>query len=169
MNRSKRYVIVPFCLMAQGIRAQGIARKFSSSIKPVTDLLMKYDVNIIQMRCPELYFDGFIRQPCGKDHYDNFHNRKICQQVAEKEVELMKMLKDHDHEIVAVLGINFSPSCAVDYLSGRPPNRKKGKGIYIEELDKVMRKEKIYNIPFIGISIYRIEETINALKKVLGG
>jgi predicted secreted protein len=155
--------------MAQGIRAQGIARKFSSTIKPIIDLLMEHDINIIQMRCPELYFDGFVRQPCGKDHYDNHHNRNICKQVAEKEVELMKMLIDNNHEIVAVLGINFSPSCAVDYVSGRPPHRKRGKGIYIEELNKVMRKEEISNIPFIGVSIYRLEETIRTLKKVLGG
>ena len=169
MNRSKKYVIVPFCLMAQGIRAQGIARKFSSTIKPIIDLLIEHDINIIQMRCPELYFDGFIRQPCGKNCYDNNRNRIICQEVAGKEVELMKMLRDHDHKILAVLGINFSPSCAVDYVSGRPPHRKRGKGIYIEELNKVMRREGILNIPFIGVSIYRLEETIKALKKILGG
>jgi predicted secreted protein len=68
-----------------------------------------------------------------------------------------------------ILGIEFSPSCAVYNLYGPPPNRvKSGSGIFIEELKKILSKEKI-KIPIIGVSIYSIENTINELNSIIKG
>ena len=167
MLRSKRYVFVPFCLLAQGVRATGIVKRYSSAIAPVVNLLMEENVNIIQMMCPELIFDGFHRKPCGRLKYDTPQNHKICQEVAEKQVQMMEMLINNGHSVEAIVGIEFSPSCAVSRLTGKwPRGQQKGEGIYVEELRKLMDQKGI-KVPFIGIQMYHMSDTLRELSEVL--
>ena len=64
-NRSKKFVFIPFCLIAQAYQAQGIVKyEWKSSIKPIVDLLLNNDVNIIQMPCIGAEFNNsLIREP----------------------------------------------------------------------------------------------------------
>lgn len=167
MIRSKKYVFVPFCLLAQGVRATGIVKHYPAAVVPVIDVLLEKKVNIIQMMCPELIFDGFNRRPCGKQKYDIPENHKICRKIADDSVWLMEMLIKNGHSIKAVLGIDFSPSCAVSRLTGNGYKRlENGQGIYTEELRKIMNFKGI-KIPFVGVWIYQIQETIEVLKQIL--
>jgi len=167
MFRSKRYVFVPFCLLAQGVRATGIVKHYASVVTPVLELLMRENVNIIQMMCPELIFDGFHRKPCGRLKYDTPQNHKVCQEVAEKQVWLMEALIKNDCSIKAVVGIDFSPSCAVSRLTGKWPIRcQRGQGIYIEELRELMNQRGI-KVPFVGVQTYHIEDTLRELSDIL--
>lgn len=169
MNRSNRFVFVPFCTCAQGVRATGIVKKYAATIRPVMDLLIKNDINIVQMPCPELFFDGFHRRPCGKPQYDTPGNRKVCRSVADDVVELVKMFKDNGRKIEAILGIDYSPSCAVNFIAGRPPQRRlTGKGIYIEELQAALHEVQI-KVPFIGIQVYQIDKTLAELRQLIEG
>ena len=49
MNRSKKFVFIPFCLIAQAYQAQGIVKyEWKSSIKPIIQLLLdnqQYEVD----------------------------------------------------------------------------------------------------------------------------
>jgi predicted secreted protein len=167
MNRSRDYVYVPFCMLSQGIRATSIVKVYPAIINPVIELFMQKNINIIQMPCPELIFDGFHRQPCGKPKYDKPENRKVCREVAQGIVDQMKFFKKHGCNLRLVMGIDYSPSCAVSVITGRfRGDMKKGKGIYIEELQHVMRAEGI-EIPFVGTRVYKIKETIQAIKDYL--
>lgn len=167
MLRSKSFVFVPFCVLAQGVRAQGIVRKYPAVIKPVVQLLIEKNINIVQMRCPELEFDGFIRQPRGKGHYDNHQNRIVYRKCS---FEIFKQVEDiinHGNFVKMILGIDFSPSCAVNYLSTRKSRQKtSGQGIFIEEIQGVFQKNLI-SIPFIGIQVYRINKTLEEISDIL--
>jgi tetratricopeptide (TPR) repeat protein len=47
-NRSKKFIFVPFCLMAQAYQAKGIVKyEWKSSIKPIMQLLIDNDINKI--------------------------------------------------------------------------------------------------------------------------
>ena len=167
MNRSKRYVFVPFCLLAQGVRAEGIVKKYAATVKPIMELLMRLDINVIQMPCPELFFDGFQRRPCGKPKYDNQENRKVCRGIANGVARQIEMLQANNCKVEAILGVDFSPSCAVKFLTGRPPQRRvNGAGIYTEELKAVLHEYKI-QLPFFGIQIYQMESTVAELEQLL--
>lgn len=169
MIRSTRFVFVPFCLLAQGVRAVGIVKHHAAVVTPVVKILLEAKVNIIQMMCPELIFDGFYRKPCGRLKYDTLENHKVCREVAKNTVGIMEMLLKNDQSIDAVLGIDFSPSCAVNKLTGGGPKRFiNGEGIYTEELRKLMNSKGI-KVPFIGVQIYHIDYTEKALKKILKG
>ena len=169
MNRSNDYVFVAFCLLAQGVRARGIVRKFAATIKPVLKLLMDLDINIVQMPCPELIFDSFHRSPCGKKKYDTPSNRLACRKVAEQVVDQLLMMIESGCRVRAILGIENSPSCAVTYL-GSGPGRKgySGQGIFIEELRREMNRRGV-KVPIVGVRTYHIHETTKQLEELLRG
>jgi len=167
MNRSKNFVFVSFCLLAQGIRASGIVKKFPGAVQPIINLLNRYNINIVQMACPELHFDTFQRRPCGKKKYDNPKNRSICRKLAEKEVDFIHLLQKNGCTVDVILGVEFSPSCAVSLLTAPPPKRYvKGEGIYIEELKKVLHSRRI-SLPIIGVQIYQMGNTLDELNNLL--
>ncbi len=167
-RRSCRFVFVPYCLLAQGVRAQGIVRHYPAIVHEIVDWLQQHNINIHQMDCPELHFDRIIRPPCGKPRYDKPENRQVCRQVAIRVVERILQLRQGGHEVEAIFGIDFSPSCGVKLLTGPPPNRRRpGKGIYTEELSRVLRERNL-KIPFIGVEIYNIQATLQEMEQLLG-
>ena len=167
MNRSKRCVFVSFCYFAQGIRASGIVRKFPATVTPLISMLMENNINIFQMPCPELEYDSLQRQPHGKSFYDKPTNRIICRKISEVVADQMAMLIKGGYRIEAIIGIDRSPSCAVNIISaGQRKGSITGKGIFIEELNKVLNKRGI-KIPFFGINLYRINEDLRPIENVI--
>ena len=83
-NRSKKFVFVPFCLLAQAYQAQGIVKyEWKGTIKPIVELLVDNDINIIQMPCAEAKFNNsLIREPKGISKYDNNDFNKIYYDVS---------------------------------------------------------------------------------------
>ncbi len=164
MKRSKKFVFIPACLIAQAIRAKGIVKKYPAIVSPILELFNKYQINLIQMPCPEIKYKGLIREPCGKGKYDNPEYRKICREIAKDVVNSIKEIKGAGYEVIAILGIEYSPSCAVNYLwEGK---LKKGKGIFIEELEKELEENKI-EIKILGINIQKIKKTLKELESFL--
>ncbi len=164
-NRSEYFVFVPFCLLAQAYQAQGIVKyDWRSSIKPFVNLLIDNDINIIQMPCAESTFnDSLIRKPMGLSKYntDEFNNH--CESISKEVFDQIKLLIESNYKVVAILGIEQSPSCCVNYIYTNHGNENR-EGLFIEKLhDKV----KEYNIPIIGINRKYINKSLKQLEKII--
>ncbi len=166
MNRSKKCMFVAHCLLAQAIVAKGLARNAPAIVKPVMQFCLDNDINIFQMPCPEVLCEmgGLERQLHGKIWYENNGLRKISSRIAKEQVDYMKELTNAGLDILAVIGVEFSPACAPTYLNkGR--SIIKDKGIYIEELQQELKLQKL-QIPFIGINQRwhkKLEKQLNAI------
>ena len=165
MKRSKKFVFVPFCLLAQSYQAQGIVKyNWSSSIKPFINLLLDNDINMVQMPCTEATFNhSLIREPKGISKYDTIDFNNHCLVKALEVGEQIKEIISCGYEVIAILGIEQSPSCCVNYIytNNGTENRK---GLFIE---KVYEEIKDYNIPIIGINRKYINKSLNELEKLL--
>ncbi len=164
-NRSKKFVFVPFCLMAQAYQAQGIVKyEWKSSIKPFMQLLLDYDINIIQMPCAESSFgNSLIRKPKGISKYDTKDFNRHCEDLANKVSEEIIQLIENGYDVLAILGIEQSPSCCVNYIYTNNGMEKR-KGLYMEKLyDRIKHLE----IPIIGINRKYIKKSLKELQKVL--
>ena len=117
-NRSKKIIFIPFCLIAQAYQAQGIVKyEWKSSIRPFMDLILDYNINIIQMPCAETEFkNSLIREPKGITKYDTVDFNNHCESLANKVAKQIKDLVESNYEVVAILGIEQSPSCCVNYI-----------------------------------------------------
>lgn len=164
-NRSNKFVFVPFCLMAQAYQAQGIVKyEWKSSIKPFINLLIENDINIIQMPCTESTFNNnLIREPKGIKKYDTEEFNIHCEKIASEVANQIETIYKSGYEILAILGIEQSPSCCVNYIytNNGMENRK---GLFIE---KLYQKIQNLNIPIIGINRKYINKSLNILKEII--
>lgn len=164
-NRSKRFVFVPFCLLAQAYQAEGIVKyEWKSSIKPFVELLINNDINIIQMPCAESTFNhSLIRKPMGISKYDNEEFNKHTSKLAHEVYLQIKDLKDSGYEVIAILGIEQSPSCCLNYIYTNKGMENR-KGLF---MDKLYNEVKQFCIPFIGINRKYINKSLNELKDLI--
>lgn len=164
-NRSKYFVFVPFCLLSQAYQAQGIVKyEWKSSIKPIVQLLLDNNINIIQMPCAESSFkDNLIRKPMGLSKYNNKDFNEHCEKLATQVANEIKNIISSDYKVIAILGIEQSPSCCVNYIYTNHGNENR-MGLFIE---KLYEKIKNYDIPIIGINRKYINKSFNQLKCVI--
>lgn len=164
-NRSNKFVFVPFCLMAQAYQAEGIVKyEWKSSIKPFMQLLLDNDINIIQMPCAESSFhNSLIRAPKGIYKYDTKEFTLHCDALADAVAHEIMTLVENGYKVLAILGIEQSPSCCVNYIytNNGMENRK---GLYMEKLyDRI----KYLEIPIIGINRKYIKKSYKQLENLL--
>ena len=168
-QRSKRFIFIPFCLICQAFQAQGIVRYgYPATIKPIIEEILRHEVNIIQMPCPESqlggYENGLKRGPKSISKYDTLEFRKICQHSASEVAKMIKAIFSNSYKIVAILGIEFSPSCStkLQYSNKGVFHRQ---GIFIESLKNQLIKEKI-EIPFVGINRRGMKKSLKEVTQI---
>lgn len=152
MNRSNKCVFISHCLLAQAVMAKGLVKLSPAIVKQVVQFCMDNDINIFQMPCPELLCaaGGLGRDIHGKGWYEKKGLRETSSQIAKEQVNHMVELTRAGFEVLAVIGLEFSPACAPGYLNkGR--RIVKGKGIYIEELERELKLQKL-QVPFVGVN-----------------
>ena len=147
-------------------QAQGIVKyEWKSSIKPFVNLLLENDINIIQMPCAESNFKNrLIREPMGITKYDTNEFNEHCECLAQEVFNQIKQLIESNYQVLAILGIEQSPSCCVNYIYTNHGNENR-KGLFMEKLcDKI----KGYKIPIIGINRKYINKSLKQLEKIVG-
>ncbi|MCI8617217.1 MAG: hypothetical protein HFJ60_03070 [Clostridia bacterium] len=164
-NRSKKFVLVPFCLMAQAYQAKGIVKyEWKASIKPFMNLLIENDINIIQMPCAESTFnDSLIREPKGIKKYDTEEFNRHCEMLATQVASQIKTICESGYEILAILGIEQSPSCCVNYIYTNKGMENR-KGLFME---KLYQKIEEFEIPMIGINRKYVNKSLKMLEEIV--
>jgi len=108
------------------------------------------------MPCPELLYGGFDRSPHPKSWYDNTEFRIICRNCAEQVVEQVGKYVKNGYQVVGIIGVEYSPSCAIEMLQVNVNGESKlvrGQGIFIEELLQELDTKDLSNVPIIGTCI----------------
>lgn len=168
-HRSTRCVFVAHCLLAQGIRANGVARYDKAAVKTVVQFCLDHDINIMQMPCPELLAKsgGVRRPPHGKKWYEEHGLRETCESIATQQATYMKTLNDNGYTILAVIGVEFSPACATKLLN-RGPIVYKDQGIFVEELIRALKANDL-RIPILGVGLRWQKKLKRDLESLIGG
>ena len=150
--RSRRCVFVSHCLLAQGVMAQGVVRNFPAVVRPVVEFCLDNEINIFQMPCPESMCPagGLVRQPRGKKWYEENGLRETARKISEDQVRYMHSLKEQGFEILAIIGVELSPACAVNYLN-RGTMIYRDEGVYVEELRRCLKNRNM-KVNFIGVN-----------------
>lgn len=140
MLRNKKIIFTAHCVLNQNSVIKDWERS-TSSFKTIIDLIIKEDISIIQLPCPELKHLGLDRPPLSKEDYDNSEYRQLCSQLTESIVEEILVYKKENYKIIGLIGIEESPTCDTN---GQ-------KGIFMEELFKKLNhkdlKLRTFDIP----------------------
>ena len=118
------------------------------------------------MPCTEASFnDSLIREPKGLSKYNTDEFNEHCQKKADQVIYEIKNIINSGYEVIAILGIEHSPSCCANYIYTNKGNEKR-KGIFIE---KIYDGLKEYNIPIIGINRKYIRKSLMELEVLSKG
>jgi predicted secreted protein len=165
-QRSKKFIFIPFCLVCQAFQAKGIVRfGFAATIKPVIEEMLRHDVNIVQMPCPETQLFGLEREPKSFDDYNTEEFISLCDKLSGQVTEQIKAILSKNFQVVAILGMEYSPSCSVS-LQYTNKGTIKRPGHFIASLEKRLKQEDI-QIPFIGINRRGIKASVKRVKDIL--
>ncbi len=165
MERSKKIIFVSHCILNQNARAIG-KESSSGTVRELVELLADSDVGVVQLPCPQVNFNGGIgRAPGTKEAYDKKPYRSYCRKLAKEIINQIEKYLREGYNVLGILGIEFSPTCAVYQLE----NGKKilpGKGIFVEELEAEMRK-KNFQVPIIGANLNSMFSTIEKVQALI--
>lgn len=170
-NRSSEFVLVPFCVLAQSFHAAGLVKyDWRGVIKPIIQILIDRDINIVQMPCMETLFNGgpgtgLNREPKGMKHYDVPEFRSQCRKEAEIVVKQIEGIHASGYKVKAILGMEYSPSCAVK-VQYPPRKGQTNRGVYMQELTQLLEQSKTH-VPILGINRRGIGPTLKRLEALL--
>ena len=160
MERSKRIIFLSHCILNQNTVVYPLARA-KGSYKDIALELIKNDIGIHQLPCPEYRYLGLNREPMTKEQYNTKDFRNINKNIAIDIVKIIKEYINNGYEVLGIIGINESPTCSING----------DKGILMEELINILNDENII-LSFIDVpSDYhdgeKAKEFITELRKIL--
>lgn len=135
--------------------------------------LVDAGVGIVQMPCPEALFKGYdeglSRKPHGVRYYEKLPGfQQHCKALAEATLEQVLALEKHEIHVKAILGIENSPTCAVNRIFTYGIGTEHRAGLFIGELTRQLGLNG-KDIPFIGITKHKVSQKkeINLLQKAI--
>jgi len=165
MKDGKKILFVSHCILNQTARATGKQRS-NGTIKELMELFSESGVGIVQLPCPEIVYNGVTnRKSKSKTANDTKSYRNSCKKLSDS---LLLQIKDYlqkDYNVIGVLGVELSPTCAVHQLENGSKNVP-GKGIFMEELETAMRK-KNFQVPVIGVNLNNLYSSMEKLQNLL--
>lgn len=115
MARKPRYfAIVSHCLLNPRTRVHILGKNFDISRK-ITNFFLYKSIGIIQLPCPEFTAMGYLRNPQGRQQYDNTFFIKHCKKELENYVDMVSELIKNRNTPLCYIGIQGSPTCSINW------------------------------------------------------
>lgn len=162
-------VFVPGCLLCPSLQA-GNGEKSQTWPKAFQSVWEKHFVELVQMPCPEATFPcglaGLGRPPHGIRYYESlegFQAHCIC--LAQKTAEQILSFQRAGCAVVAIVGIEHSPTCAVNYMYTRQGTVRRA-GLYMNTLMDMLSVAGI-DITYIGVNRRFPRKAVSALESAI--
>lgn len=155
-KRERRVIFISHCWLNINTRfPEGCS--FAGANVPLIKTLLDAGLGILQMPCPEYECLGLEKWLYGEVILDEI--RGCFRKQAEVVLKQIKDYRALGFDIVGILGMNPSPSCGVTVAKGkgtmlgtdRDTSEQPVPGIFIEELQKLLKQEEIDDIRFFGV------------------
>lgn len=137
---------------------------------PYLQLMLQYQIDMIPYTCAEASFKGYNNGMLRTSHGIDFYMRlegyeEHCRDLGEKYSEDIYAMYMSGFKFLAIIGIEHSPSCAVNYMYTHKGMRRTP-GIFMAFLKCGVKKYEI-PIPFIGINRTYPQKSLVELEKIL--
>lgn len=177
-KRSKKIILVSHCIMNQNSISDGTA-DYAGTFTEILDFLIKQNIGILQIPCPELLCLGLDRGDVnGAKRSVLEENTRIRTELLKEDnlIKINKISEDiyfqineylkNDFEIIGCIGVDRSPSCGI-LTTSKNNEEIEGKGVFMENLEHILKTNDI-NINFIGIKTSDLIYSMNNIKKIFG-
>lgn len=114
LKRNKKIVLLTHCILNVNSKVYGIATEPAGFIKIITGI-MNNGFGIIQLPCVEQICFGINRWGQVKEQLDFPAFRAKCRGLLQPIIEQVQDFYKNGYEIAAVIGLDGSPACGVNY------------------------------------------------------
>lgn len=176
-HRSKKVIVLSHCLLNQNSISDGTS-DFPSQYTEIIEFLMKKNVGMIQLPCPEMVYLGLDRKDKNgskrplldensriRNLMEEPDNIQILRQKAGDVIEQIKEYQKHDFQVLGLIGVNRSPSCGIETTT-KNGVEEKGKGVFMKVLSDRLIKHEI-TLPMIGTKTSEVEGSIEKVRKLV--
>ncbi len=178
-SRSRKVVFVAHCLLNQNSISDGTA-DCPSQFTAVTDELMREEIGLIQLPCPELTCLGLDRQdleggrrPLLEENtriralMKREENSKILEKRARDVVSKIKEYERFGMSVLGLIGVNRSPSCGVETTTDANLEIL-GRGVFIEQIAEALERNGL-RLKMIGVRTSQIEQSVEKVRRLIHG
>ncbi|HDM23333.1 MAG TPA: DUF523 domain-containing protein [Candidatus Bathyarchaeota archaeon] len=146
-ERITKIVFISPCILNPNIKAMGLV-KLNDQLERIQllNLLIEKGISVEMLPCPEKEFLGLYRIPKTKSEYEGLGFREFCGKLARKVFKRIMEYINYGFDPVMIIGVARSPSCSNSKVYiGSQDSRElvKGRGIFMEELEKLLKTHKI--------------------------
>jgi predicted secreted protein len=156
-KKDKRIILIAQCLVNPYCRVHILGQNFELS-QELTSYLMAKRVGIIQYLCPETTAMGLMRNPQGRQQYDNIFFRDHCKELLRAPMLMVREFIKNGYRLACFIGLENSPTCGVNWgkhkvnkyqtespnpIDAPEPGENKLPGIMVEILSEEMAKDGI--------------------------
>lgn len=154
--RKRKVVFLTHCFLNINTRfPQGCA--FAGANIPVVNTLLKHNLGIIQMPCPEFLCIGLEKERYGEIPAGEL--RECFRNIAAGVIDQVEAYLQLGYQIAGVIGMNPSPSCGVEVSKGkgtmlgldRDTSEVDEPGVFIEELMWLAEQRGLTELPLFGL------------------
>ena len=113
-KKDKRIILIAQCLVNPYCRVHILGQNFPLS-QELMNYLMERHVGIIQYLCPETSAMGLMRNPQGRQQYDNIFFRNHCKELLKTPMLMVKEFLKNNYRLTCFLGLENSPTCGIHW------------------------------------------------------
>ena len=114
MPKKRYFVLVSHCLLNPSTRVHILGRRFNVA-RIISDYFLSKNIAIIQLPCPEFTAMGYMRNPQGRQQYDNVFFKKHCKNELSNYVDMACELRNNNNTPLCFIGIQGSPTCSINW------------------------------------------------------
>lgn len=131
IEKGRKIVLISHCILNQNTVVEGLER--AEGAFPLAEEIIQSGTGIIQLPCPEFFYEGLKRKGMEYEEYDTGDYREKCRILLQSVIWQINMFIKSGYRFSGIIGINESPSCS---LTGR-------QGVFMEELMKMLESSHI--------------------------
>ncbi len=166
--KQKRAILTAPCILSPGLQVE--AKPGEHWGYPFVRMVMENNVDQILLPCPESMFGGFQvglqRDKHGIDYYMSLDGyQEHCMSLSEKSVQVILDMQSGGYNFIGLLGVEHSPTCAVNYMYSRQGMLKRS-GIFYGLLKSGLEQQGL-SITSIGVNRTYPRKALALLKRTL--
>lgn len=165
-RKDKKIILIAQCLVNPYCRVHVLGQNFPLSHELV-NYLMENKVGIVQYPCPETTAMGLMRNPQGRQQYDNIFFRSHCKELLKIPLLMVKEFLKNNYSLTCFIGLENSPTCGIHWgkhkvnkyqtesinpVDKPDPDEPILKGIMVDILEEEFEKENIH-VPFLEFPV----------------
>ena len=157
MPKKRYFVLVSHCLLNPSTRVHILGRRFNVA-RIISDYFLSKNISIIQLPCPEFTAMGYMRNPQGRQQYDNVFFKKHCKNELSNYVDMACELRNNNNTPLCYIGIQGSPTCSINW--GKHKTNKYKTESMIED-EKSTNNSSVYGVMTLVLDEMLKENNIN--------